>query len=631
MAERFMSAVQLQQAGRLPEAEALFRGLVQEAPRQAEFLHALGLLLHQTGRHREALDLLHRAQEARGPHPMIHSNLGAVCLAAGLLDDAVAESRAAIRLSPGLAVAHFNLGAALRRQDRLEDAEPAFREAVRLAPRDVLARCNLGVVLHKLGKVPEALAHLQEAVRLAPNHAQAHHDLGAVLLGSGQSEAGVRRLREAVRLHPRFVEAHDNLGLGLRYLDRIDEAEACFREALRLHPAYVKARNNLANLLESQGKLDEAVAEFQETRRLDPHNAYAIAALSNLAAAGRFRFSDADVRAIAERVARPDMPLDDRHQLHFALAMEYDRAGQYAEAFEHYRRGNEQRQELERRRGVVFDPAAHDRFVDRLIATFTPEHFERTSGFGVDSELPIFVVGMMRSGTTLAEQILASHPAVHGAGELSIIETLMNRLPQRLGSAETYPEVVRQLDAATARAVAAEGLQFLRERGGSADWVVDKLPANFFNLGAIATLYPKARIIHCRRDPIDTCLSAYFQNFGGSIPHALDLEHLGRYYRGYRRLMEHWAAVLPVPVFELSYEELTADQEAVSRRLVAFCGLRWDERCLAFHQTHRVVRTASVLQVRQPMYQSAVGRWKRYEAFLKPLLDVLADQPGEGE
>ncbi len=546
-------------------------------------------------------------------------------LAAGRPAEAVAQCRAAIALAPGLALAHFNLGAALRRQDQLEEAERAFHEAVRLNPGDVDARCNLGVVLHKLGKNPEALAALEVTVRLAPTHPQAQHDFGAVLLGNGQTARGIQHLREAVRLRPDFAEAHDNLGLGLRYLDRMDDAVACFREALRLKPAHVPARNNLANALQAQGKMDEAIAEFQTTLRFDPNNAFAIAALSNLAAAtGRFRFTEPDLQTIAQRAADAAVPLDDRHQLQFALAVELDRLGEHARAFEHYRAGNELRKALERRRGVTFDPDANDRLVDRLIATFTPAYFERMRGFGLDTELPVYIVGMLRSGTTLAEQILASHPQVHGAGELPDLNTLTGTLPKRLSAPGSYPEAIERLDAVTAQAFAQELDQSLRTWGPGADRVVDKMPGNFAHLGLIATLLPRARIIHCRRDPIDTCLSCYFQNFGGPIAYTLDLGHLGRYYRAYDRLMAHWAQVLPVPIFELNYEELTADQEAVSRRLVAFCGLEWDERCLRFHQNQRTVRTASVLQVRQPMYRSAVGRWKRYEAFLQPLLDALA-------
>ena len=623
IAERLARGFQLQRAGQLEEAYQLFRGILVDAPQNIDALHAVGLLLHQVGRHTEALDFLCQALVLHGPHPMIHSNLGAVYLKTRQPGEAATHCRAAIRLLPDLAIAHFNLGAALRHLDQLEEAEVAFRQAVRLSPTDVDALSNLGVVLHKLGRSLEALIHLENAVRLAPSHAQARFDLGSVLIATNEPEAGLEHLREAVRLKPDFAEAHDNLGIGLRYLDRIEEAIACFREALRLKPDYVQARNNLGNALEAVGKIDEAVAAFEETLRMDRDNAFATAALSTLASVGHYRFSASQIEAALARVRRLDLPTDDRRELHFALAAEFDRTGDCARAFEHYRAGNELRKQMERRRGAVFDPDAHDRFVDRFIAIFTPAYFERVRGFGLDSELPVFIVGMMRSGTTLAEQILASHPRVFGAGELSIVDNLINALSARLGVTDKFPEVMQWLKAETAHALATEHVKFLTERGGGAERVVDKLPANFLYLGMIATLLPRARIIHCRRDPIDTCLSCYMQNFGGSVPWSLDLVHVGRYFRAYARLMAHWAKVLPLPIFELNYEELTADTETISRRLVAFCGLEWDERCLKFHETERVVRTASVLQVRQPIYQSAIGRWKRYEAILGPLLEVL--------
>jgi hypothetical protein len=372
-----------------------------------------------------------------------------------------------------------------------------------------------------------------------------------------------------------------------------------------------------------QGRTDEALAEYLETLRFAPNDSQAIYFLSELAAAGAYRFPDEEVRRVRELAARPDLPIDELCRLNFALAQILDKSGSYDEAFAHCRRANELRQEIDRRCGHVYDPAEQSRYADRQIATFTPAYFERVRSFGSDSELPVFVVGMPRSGTTLAEQIIASHPRAHGAGELRDIGRMVGTLPQRLGGADNYPECLARLDEATARALAEEYLQRLRQLGGEAVRVVDKFPTNFLYLGLIATLFPRARVVHCRRDPIDTCLSCYFQNFADPLPFKLDLGHLGHYYCEYERLMAHWTRVLPVPVFELRYEELTADQEAVSRRLVEFCGLEWDERCLRFHEARRPVQTASALQVRRPLYRSSVGRWKRYESHLRTLLETL--------
>jgi Flp pilus assembly protein TadD len=626
IAQRLAAAVQVHEAGRLAEAEALYRGILAEAPLHPHALHLLGVIAYQAGHYAEALDLIGQALTRHGPHPVFYSNLAAVYLELGRLDDAVSCCRQALRLQPTLPDAHRNLGVALMRQGHYAAAETAFHDTLCLQPGHLDARANLGAVLQKMGRFADAMACLQEAVRLAPTHAESHTNLGALLLASDQPELAAEHLRTAVRLRPTSAEAYSNLGLAVRELGRIDEAMQCFRQALHLNPAYPGTHTNLAHTLELQGRIDEARAELHEALRLDPESAPALAGLSGLAASGHYQFTDDELERIQTLLSRKDVPAEHFGQLHFALARHLDRAGAPDEAFAHYRAGNELRKEYVRYRGAAFDPAAHRRMVDRLIAVFSPTYFERTASFGArgaDSELPVFVVGMMRSGTTLAEQILASHPQVHGAGELQKLGQLTSGPPARLGTTEDYPECMARLDQQTAQSLAEEYLRELRQRGPTAARVVDKMPVNFLWLGLIATLLPRARIIHCRRDPLDTCLSCYFQNFSQLNAFTLDLQHLGAYYREYERQMAHWAEVLSLPIFELSYEELTADQEAVSRRLVAFCGLEWDDRCLRFHETERLVRTASRLQVRKPMYRSAVGRWKRYESHLQPLIEAL--------
>jgi Flp pilus assembly protein TadD len=621
--ERMKQALAHHQAGRQAEAEAIYRAVLLEEPRQPHALHLLGVIAHQAGRHREAVDLIGRALAAGGPHPVFHSNLSAVYLALRQFEEAVIHAREALRLNPSFADAHNNLGVALRELGRLVEAEAAFRGALHCNPRHADARSNLGAALHRQGRLPEALAVLREAVRLAPLHAQTHNDLGGVLLARGDTEEAASYLREALRLDPACSDAHNNLGVALRDLGRIDEAMGHFREVLRLKPDSPTARNNIGFTLEAQGHPGEALAEFQEALRLEPNNSMALLALSALSLADHYDFTDDELGRLAILAARPDLPGDERSRVHFALARAKDRAGAHDEAFTHYRRGNELRKAAAALSGFTYDPAAHRRLVDQLAAVFTPDWFEQTRSFGSESEVPVFVVGMMRSGTTLAEQILASHPQVFGAGELSEVGRLVGALPALVPGGRAYPECLDALDAATARSLAERHLRRLGELGGAAARVIDKQPFNFQHLGLIATLFPRARIVHCRRDPIDTCVSCFVQYFGKPHPFALDLTHLGHYYREYERLMAHWRRVLPVPVFELRYEELTADQEAVSRRLVEFCGLEWDERCLRFHETRRPVRTASTLQVRRPMYRTSVGRWKRYESHLGPLLEAM--------
>jgi tetratricopeptide (TPR) repeat protein len=511
---------------------------------------------------------------------------------------------------------------------KLEQEANAIRQTVRMEPRNVEAHCDLAALLHQLDRLPEALAFAQQAVRLLPHHPRAQFILGSVLLTSGDTSGAVSHLREAIRLKPDFMEAQHNLARALHDPGQIAEAEQLFRQALRSGPPNPRAHTSLANALVAQGRIDEALAQLQDALRLDPGHVPAITALANLAAAGHFRFAPEEIARIEELAGRESLPPIDRHNLHFALGAVFDRMGDYTRAFTYYHHGNELRKEYDRSRGIVFKPDVCRRLTDRLIAAYTPAYFERVRGFGLDTERPVFVVGMLRSGTTLVEQILASHPAVYGAGELPHLGTIVNTVAQRLGGTERYPECMKSLSAAAVKVLAGEYEEALVQASGGrqppeALRIIDKLPANYLNLGLIATLFPKSRIIHCRRDPVDTCLSCYFQNFQEPIAYTLDLRHLGVYYREYERLMAHWAAVLPMPFFDLSYEELTAEQEATSRRLVDFCGLEWDERCLRFHETARAVQTASVLQVRQPIYRSSVGRWRRYEAFVQPLLEEL--------
>jgi tetratricopeptide (TPR) repeat protein len=619
--QRLALGIQAHQAGRLKEAEALYRGVLAEDARNPHALHLLGLLAHQDGRHREATELISRALAIHGPQPAYLTNLAAAHLALDQVDQALATAGEAVRLGPNLADAHNNLGVALRRLGRLDEAETAFRAALRLQPGHADARASLGVVLHRQGRLAEAFAILAEAVRLAPAHAQTRNDLGGLLLGLGRPDEAFVQLQEAVRLRPNFPEALANLGMALHALVRPDEAVRWLRESVRVSPGYARGHDHLAYVLESQGKLDEALAEYRESARLAPDSAMALAGLAKLAAAGRGALDEAAVRRMADLADRPDVAPDDQARLHHALATWLDSQGSYDEAFEHCRQGNELRKELELRRGAGWSIEEHRRLIDRIVATFTPEYFRRVAPFGAQSELPVFVVGMFRSGSTLVEQVLARHPAVFAAGEITDFPRLMDELPARLGG--DYPEALAALDGPSARSLAEAYLQAVRGRSATAARVVDKFLSNYFYVGAIAALFPKARIVHCLRDPLDTCLSCYFQNFGHAYLFKMGLRDLGLYYREYERLMAHWSAVLPAPMFALPYEGLTDDLEGWARRLVAFCGLEWDNRCLSFTEAERPVRTASILQVRRPLYRTSVGRWKRYEKHLGPLIEAL--------
>jgi Flp pilus assembly protein TadD len=551
---------------------------------------ALGAAL----RHHDAGDLV-RAEQAclqavqTGPHQAqaLHL-LGIIRHQLGRHEEALAHLRQAARIDPANPALHSNLGMVCAAAGRLAEAEQHYREALRLAPTHAEAHNNLGILLAELGRLAEAAGHYQEALRLRPDDSAAHNNLAGVLLEQG----------------------------------RLAEAEQHYREALRLRPDYLAARTNLAALFVQRGRLAEAVTCCQEALRLAPGSVAAYAHLGDLASQGLYDFTEDQVGRMEGLLSEGRLSPEEASQLHFILAALRDRQGEADGAFAHYRQANDLKAQVFRRKGQAFDPEGHRRLIDDLIATFDRAFFERVGPLGLSTELPVFVVGMPRTGTTLVAQVLSSHPQVVAAGELRDLQEALYQVPAERGRGP-YPRGLAGLDRELAHAVGERYLARLSHLGGGAARVVDKMPHNFLHLGATFALFPRARIIHCRRGPRDTCLSCYFQNFAW-VNYATSLEHLGFYYREYERLIRHWQEALPAQVFEVNYEELVRNQERVSRELVAFCGLDWSDRCLAFHENSRTVQTASKLQVRRPIYASSLGRWKRYERHLQPLERALA-------
>ncbi len=317
-----------------------------------------------------------------------------------------------------------------------------------------------------------------------------------------------------------------------------------------------------------------------------------------------------------------DLPENQAVQLNFTLARALDAEDKYEEAFRYLERGN-------RLKAAQFDPEAHRQVVDRIIHTFSAEFFEARHGWGDLSRLPILIVGMPRSGTTLVEQILASHPDVTAGGELTYLNELSKQLAADIPALE-YPEAIAAASATQINALGEEYVRQLAMLSRGLPRVTDKLPPNFMRLGLIALCLPAAKVIHVRRHPFDTCLSIYFQNFEHEHAYAWDLTHLGAYYREYERLMDHWRRVVPLQTLEVQYEALVDNQEKLTRELLEYCDLSWDDRCLRFWETKRAVDTASLWQVRQPMYTRSVERWRHYESHLGPLRKARGVEVGEG-
>ena len=657
IAETLRRARQLHQAGELGQAESLYRQVIQAEPANGEVLLLLGVVCGQQKRLDEGLAYFRQALKLRPNDADVCFNLGLTCESLGSKEEAGEHFRQTLRLRPNFATAHFALGNIHLHFGRLDDAIPCYRQAIHLQPRqqpilgpaflnlahvlerqgrlneaaDCLRDClvrqpkyaeaqyNLGNLLVTMKRPQEAVAHYEEAIRLHPSFAQAHNNMGNVLFALGKVDEAVVHFEQAVRLQPTFVEAYINLGGALRERSQVDAAIEAYQQALRVQPQNARAHNELGGAYLEQGDAAQAQTHLREALRNDP--AY-VQPLLQLAVNDLYSAGEPDIEQIKMRLKDPQLSGDSASQLHFVLGYMLDRAGATDEAFDHFRQGNALRRSVFQQDGAAYDATAHSQLIERLIAFFSPEFFQRTQGFGLATDVPVFIVGMPRSGSTLVEQILSQHSQVHGAGELKEVGRLVTDLPMKLGTADGYPACLAGLTAAAARELGDAHLRQLTRRGGSAARITDKMLDNFLHLGLLAVLFPRARVIHCRRDPRDVCLSCFFQYFKG-LSFTWDLDDLGHYYRDYERLMAHWRSVLPLPMLEVAYEDVVADLESASRQLVAFCGLEWEERCLRFNENQRMVQTMSRMQVRQPIYTSAVARWQRYAVHLEPLLRAL--------
>ena len=580
-----------------------------------------------------------------------HNDLANALQAQGKLDEAMIHYRQALTLNPEFPEAHNNLGSALQRQGKLDDAVVHYREGLTIKPDYAEAHCNLGIALKAQGKLDEAAVHFRRALTLKPDYAEAHNSLGNALRDQGNLDEAVIHYRQALTIKPDYAKAHSNLGITLKAQGKLDDAAVHFRRALTLKPDYAEVHNNLGNALREQGNLDEAVIYFRRALTIRPDYAEAYSGLGNalksqgkleearrahetatkhapknavlyqqLAESKRFSTDDPDLAAM-EKLAREMalLPLKDQTALHFALGKAYEDLGRYEQSFFHLIEGN-----ALKRQQIVYDEASTFALFDRISAVFTPELMIRQRGLGLHHSAPVFIFGMPRSGSTLVEQILASHPNVYGAGELTQFAMAVAQVSLPKGSVARYPEMVSSMSGDELCQLGESYVGAIRRLAPTAERITDKMLRNFQFAGLIHLILPNARMIHTRRDPLDTCLSCFAKLFTGDQPYSYDLGELGRYYRAYETVMEHWRNILPQGVMlEVQYEDITSDLDGQARRIVAHCGLEWDDACLTFHKTPRPVHTASAAQVRQPIYRTSVGRWRPYGKLLAPLFEAL--------
>ena len=611
-------AAALQALGRHNEAAALYERALARKPHMLDARFGLAACLQASGRHQAAIACYETILIAEPAHPEANYGLATLLAQLGRLDEAAAKYRAALAADPDFAEASFGLGKLLARGDTLAEAVSCFLHALDVDPEYIEARVTLGTTLSRLDRDDEAMAAFRAVLATEPDHPDAHNGIGILLDRKRRHAEAIEHYRTVLSSQPEHVDAMGGMANAMKNIGQHAEALATARRVLALRPDFAPAAALVGSILAEIGSMDEALAQFRRAVMLAPDRpefSYHLVQLTKV------RPGDAVFHALeATLPGSASLSAQEQCFLHFALAKAYDDIGERERGFAHLLQGN-----ATKRAQTMYDEAATLSAMNHIPRVFTAELMAARRDMGDPSAVPVFIVGMPRSGTTLVEQTLASHNAVFGAGERPELSRAIGRLSaERLG-AGPFPEAVWTMTGENFRRMGAEYVAALRALGPGAARITDKMPINFLQVGLIRLILPNARIIHVRRDPVDTCLSCFSKLFAGEQPFTYDLRELGRFYRAYQRLMAHWRAVLPPgAMLDVEYEALVQDFAPQARRIVAHCGLEWDPACLEFYKTSRPVHTASMLQVRQPIYRSSVGRWRPDAALLRPLQEGLA-------
>jgi tetratricopeptide (TPR) repeat protein len=613
----FLIAKRLQLRGDLAIAEPLFGFVLGVRPGHFGSLMALGSICTLANRLAEARDYFVRSIAADGNAAEAHGSLGAVHASAGEFDAAVACYEKALSLDPDHPGVHYAFAAALQTLGRNVEAIDHLRRAIARRPAHLDSHFLLGNLLYATGQDVEAAKSYLKVLELNPRHPETHNNLANVLLRQGHAERAIAYYRTAFEINPAYADAYGNLGNALLELNRLEESIEQNRRAVELKPSRFGSFNNLGVAFQALGRFEEATEAFERALELSPNEAPIHLNLANMA---RFRPGDRRLPGLRRLIEVVDS-LDEEKQIaaHFAMGKALADLSQHDEGFGHFVKAN-----ALKRKTFVYDEPQRLAMFENIKAKFPPELFQPRSAGGDASWSPIFIVGMPRSGTTLLEQVLASHSKVFGAGELETFKELIGACASKQRIPPAFPDLMDSLSPDGITELGQLYAERVRPMAPDAERIIDKMPLNFVFVGLIHLALPGARIIHIRRDPLDTCVSCFSLLFTGSQPFAYDLAELGRYYRGYETVMAHWHRVLPPGVMmDVQYEALVDDLEGTSRAVLRHCDLDWEDACRDFHDTKRAVRTASLMQVREPLYRSSVGGWRRYAKYLKPLAEAL--------
>jgi len=652
--KQLQQGMTLHQQGELDCAARIYDEVLQISQDQPNALHLRALVQQQQGNPKLAIEMINQALRNAPYSGLMHYDLGIIYKETKQYDQAIKSFQTAIQLEPQLEIAVQMLGKTLIKSSRYEDAIIFFSGLLKQRPQEVSLYSQLGMAQKQFGQLIEAEATMKMSLQIACDNHQAYNELGAILWEQKKLKQAANAFETALELQPKNASAWSNLGAVLHELKKLSKAKTVLMQAVELYPTFAGAHFNLANVIRDSGDFEEAVVHYQLAIKYDSDSVdFRINYVTTLNNLGQFeesarqcreiikrdpqytsayyalftfnaeKVTEQEARKLDELLASSELSDRDKREAYFSLGKYFDKREQYDKAFSCFDTANR----LDDRHGK-FEHQKLTEMVDGIIETFQQHSHKLSQLEGSSSRKPIFILGMPRSGSTLIDQILTSHSQVNGAGEFAGIRTILEHFlkPTQNNSLE-YPHTLVELTSEQLQKVSQEYLRLLEKHAGSAKFITDKMPNNAFHIGLINLMFPSATIIYTGRNPLDICLSCFFQNFSAFHDFSFDLRSTGKFHREHARLISFWRQLLPGKIQTVEYEKLVENQEAETHRLVEeVCGLAWEEECLRFHQNKRAVNTASLWQVRQPMYQKSVSKWKKYAKHLEPLLEELGIQ-----
>ena len=656
ISQQFEQGQKAIQSGMFNRAEKCYLEILKIDPNINEAHNALGFIYTFSKQHEKAVAQLKMILKSHQNDANLHHNLGNNLYELNDYEEAVAHYQTAIKLNPSFIDSYTQCGMVQRKLKKYDLAIECLQQAFKFDNFNPKVLHGLGITYAILEDYPRAIEYLSKAVALAPNNNEINLCLARALEGADLGHDADIQYHNTCSKFPDYLDAFLAYGDLLTKNRFFNEALECFNHAHQLAPEQLDIVEDIGKSYLSMADTDMAVKKFNEVLLKEPkrisslvgiEQAYqetgkleaAISVCDQIIAIdahepvgyvlkSRVRKSNPE-DGLAEHLLKltENHTLSESHQIdiHFALGKIFDDRNKHEIAFNHYAIANDLKN-----KSIHYDISENEARFSKLIEFFNADFFKKQQNIGADSNLPIIIVGMPRSATTLTEQIISSHPDVLAAGEVHFWGDTTRGMRHRLHSQFSYPDCLKDIQATHAKDIASEYESTLAKITGAntiPKHFTDKMPQNFLNVGLIALLYPNVKIIHTKRDPIDTCLSIFFQNFNESHTYAFNMHNLGTYYTQYERLMEHWHHVLPGRIMDLNYADTIADPEYWTRKLISHVGLEWHDACLAPHQLERSVKTASHWQVRQPIYKTSIQRWKNYEPYIQTLIEAINNKP----